>query len=138
MLDSTYSSLKRLINETVSPSSLIPEWLIQTLLSIVKQSVQRRAKFDIYAMDPIKDLDMCFVPALFCHASEDTVINPRHTQEMYEKYPGDVKQIIEVEGDHNSERPEDFLQTAIEFLSEHMLLEKLLTDDNLMTPEQRK
>ena len=36
VLDSTYSSLKRLINETVSPSSLIPEWLIQTLLSIVK------------------------------------------------------------------------------------------------------
>ena len=56
-------------------------------------------------MEPIKLVDKCFIPALFVHGSEDSFISPHHSQDLHDKYAGD-KNIILVEGDHNSHRPE--------------------------------
>lgn len=55
-------------------------------------------------MNPINYVDKCFIPALFVVAKGDDFVRPYHGESMYDKYAGD-KNIIKVEGDHNSERP---------------------------------
>jgi hypothetical protein len=55
-------------------------------------------------MKPIDYVDKCFVPALFIVAKGDDFVRPHHGEELYLKYAGD-KNIVRVEGDHNSDRP---------------------------------
>ena len=46
---------------------------------------------------------------------EDNFIKPHHSEKLHQEYAGD-KQIILVDGDHNSRRPEHVLDTAAIFL----------------------
>lgn len=44
------------------------------------------------------------MPSLFIVAKGDDFVGPHHGEKMFELYPGD-KNLIRVEGDHNSVRP---------------------------------
>ena len=39
------------------------------------------------------------------------------------------------DGDHNDERPEPFVQEAVQFFVEKMRLQESLTEENKLTPE---
>ena len=66
---------------------------------------------DIEKLNPIDHVSSCFIPSLFVTAKGDDFVKPKHGEDMYNMYAGD-KNIIKVEGDHNSTRPE-FLKTSI-------------------------
>ncbi len=66
---------------------------------------------DIEKLNPIDHVTSCFIPSLFVVAKGDDFVKPQHGEDMYSAYGGD-KNIIKVEGDHNSARPE-FLKTSI-------------------------
>ncbi|WZY72867.1 hypothetical protein YC2023_005107 [Brassica napus] len=51
-----------------------------------------------------------FVPVLFGHALNDDFIRPHHSDRIYEAYVGD-KNIVKFEGDHNSPRPQFFIDS---------------------------
>lgn len=106
-------------------------------MKLVRGSVKDRANFDIYNLNPIQNLGECFIPALFAHGEQDTFILPHHSQRMYDKYAGD-KNIIKFEGDHNSNRPMFFFDSAVIFLIGTLQVEQMLTESNMMNEEQRK
>ena len=56
---------------------------------------------------------------------------------MYEAYAGD-KNIIKFEGDHNSNRPAFFFDSAVIFLTNTLQLDALLTEESKMNPEQKE
>lgn len=71
-------------------------------LSIIKSTIQSKAKFDINDLNPLKNhVEKAFIPALFIAAKEDLFISPDHTKVLHKAYAGD-KNLILVEGDHNS------------------------------------
>lgn len=81
-------------------------------LSLIKSSIQSRAKFDINDLNPLKNhVDKAFIPALFIAAKQDEFISPDHTKALYNAYAGD-KNLIQVEGDHNSPRPSYLLDSV--------------------------
>ena len=79
----------------------------------------------------------CFIPALFATGEQDDFIKPHHTQSLHDAYAGD-KNLIKFEGDHNSSRPEFFLNSAVIFFTNTLQVEALLTPDNMLSPEEKK
>merc|ERR1719223_1720382 len=72
-------------------------------------------QFDIKHISPIAHADKCFIPALFVAGEHDDFINPKHSRQIHDRYAGD-KNIILVEGDHNSPRPKFMFDSASIFL----------------------
>jgi len=112
VLDSCYSSLSKVSEELVSKvNAKIPKMLIGLGLKIVRGTIKTKAKFDINDLEPVKFVDKCFIPVLFAHGISDEFILPHHTDSLYAKYAGD-KNLIMLEGDHNSPRPEFFYDSV--------------------------
>ena len=90
-------------------------------------------------LEPIEAASSCFVPVLLVHGESDTFIGAHHAKEMYmpsspssfikllsipivrnQRYAGD-KNLILVEGDHNSMRPR-FFYDSVSIFFHNMLL----------------
>ena len=74
---------------------------------------------DIYRLNPIDYISKCFVPSMFVVAKDDNFVKPHHGEAMYKLYGGD-KNILRVEGDHNSLRPQ-FLNDSIAIFFSNIL-----------------
>ena len=111
VLDSPFSSLRLLCDELVKKHSKLPKFLIAGVVKLVRRSIKKKAQFNIDDLNPLMHVDKCFIPAFFVVAKDDDFILPHHGEDLHEVYAGD-KNLIKVEGDHNSERPE-YLNTSI-------------------------
>ena len=114
VLDSPFSSLKKLVEELVKEKVNLPNFVINQALKMVKTTVHKKANFLLENIEPIKFAERCFIPALFVAANNDAFIKPHHSKLLYDVYPGD-KNLINIEGDHNSQRPRFFKDSATIF-----------------------
>ncbi|RYH23054.1 hypothetical protein EON65_18350 [archaeon] len=110
-----------------APGLFAPSLLVSIAIKFVRGSVQSKAGFDIRTLAPIDTVDRCYIPALFIAAEGDNFVAPSHTASLYAKYGGD-KNVVYVEGDHNSARPKYvydsisiFLQSVLQIPYEHVL-----------------
>merc|ERR1712159_823606 len=121
VVDSSFSELEILAQELVDLARgegyTIPGFAVSIALSSIKSTGKSKANFNIEALTPIKDVDSCFIPALFSHAHDDNFIKPHHSDDIYAKYAGD-KNITKVDGDHNTPRPQFFMDSAGIFLTQ--------------------
>ncbi|PRP75293.1 hypothetical protein PROFUN_15793 [Planoprotostelium fungivorum] len=110
ILDSSFSSLRKVSQEIVEKSQII-KLMVSLGLKIIRRSILNKAKFDINHLEPCQSAAKCFIPgdcslldflnssALFIHASDDNFICIEHTK-----------------GDHNSIRPETLYENVVVFL----------------------
>ncbi len=124
VLDSPFSSLSLLVEELVKEKISLPGFILSTALSVVKSSVNERAKFDLNDIEPIKFAEYCFIPALFCAAKNDNFVKPHHAKKLYDNYPGE-KNITSIDGDHNSSRPKYFRDSVGIFFYNSLQVEYL-------------
>ena len=126
VLDSPFTDLNVLAKElTRAYVKYLPSFMTSILLKILRKTIKKKAMFDIKDISPIKHVANSYIPALFCAAKLDDFIRPHHSEQLYEKYAGD-KNIIYVEGDHNSERP-TFLMDSVSIFFHNTLQCDLLT-----------
>lgn len=71
-------------------------------------------------LETIKSAQASYVPALFGHGEEDSFIPVSHSKVLHESYAGD-KNLILFEGDHNSRRPQFFLDSVSIFIRNYLL-----------------
>jgi pimeloyl-ACP methyl ester carboxylesterase len=114
VVDSAFSSLEKLAEELVDcarqQGHTIPGFVVSIAMSSIKGSVREKAKFEISDLTPIENADSCFIPALFAHATGD-----------------------ELDGDHNTPRPQYFLNSAGIFLSQTLQVPpELMLDPELV------
>jgi hypothetical protein len=114
ILDSPFSSLKLLVEELVKDKVNLPQWVLNQALKLVKSTVLKKAKFKLDDIEPINYAERCFIPALFVAAKDDNFVKPHHAKMLHDVYPGD-KNIVSVEGDHNTSRPRFFKDSAAIF-----------------------
>jgi hypothetical protein len=128
----TFCGASRNVNRAFACS--VPGFLVVAALNVLRSSVRNKSGLDIFNLKPIADVDKSFVPVvstrvhdmqqffpsppvlpalsapwcpslqLFCAGRQDAFILPRHSQLLCDSYAGD-KEIVLVEGDHNSPRP---------------------------------
>ena len=127
VLDSPFSSLKKLVEELVKDKVNLPKFVINQALKLVKSTVQKKANFKLDDIEPIKFAERCFIPALFVAANNDNFVKPHHAKMLHDIYPGD-KNLVNIEGDHNSHRPRFFKDSATIFFyntcSLHMVIQR--------------
>lgn len=111
VLDSAFASLKVLIEELVKDRVNLPNFILNQATKLVKSTVNKKAKFNLDDIEPIKYAERCFIPALFCHGNNDSFVRKHHCEELYNVYPGD-KNVIYENGDHNSARSRFFRDSA--------------------------
>eukprot|EP00743_Colponemidia_sp_Colp-15_P008023 GILK01008690.1.p1 GENE.GILK01008690.1~~GILK01008690.1.p1 ORF type:complete len:572 (+),score=85.85 GILK01008690.1:62-1717(+) len=111
VLDSPFSSLRILAEELAASYVKVPKLVLNGALSMIRKTVNNKAKFDINKLNPLEHVDRCFIPALFASAEKDDFIRPHHAKDLFERYAGD-KNYVSVEGDHNSMRPQFFLDSV--------------------------
>ena len=134
----------------------VPRMMVNLGLKMIKRTIHNKVKFDINKLSPIDQVGMSFIPVLFVHGEDDSFIGPHHskvcrylcvcvsvsvccvgvcfrvlahiywTQELHAKYAGD-KNLILVEGDHNSVRPSFFFDSVSIFFH-----------NMLLTPEEQQ
>lgn len=115
VLDSPFSNLPKLVNELAYHYVKIPQFLVSPALNLVSRTIKSKVKFDIYKLSPIDHVKNSFIPALFATATGDDFIKPQHSQDLHDAYEGD-KNFIKFEGDHNTQRPQFFYDSASIFL----------------------
>ena len=119
ILDSPFSDLSTLAEEMVEKGReqgiTVPGFVVSIALRMIRTSVKKQAGVDIRDISPIAHADKCFVPALFVAGEHDDFINKRHSEEIHARYAGD-KNMIVVEGDHNSPRPKFMFDSVSIFL----------------------
>jgi len=123
VVDSAFADLVQLAQEMVQKGRdaglAVPGIAVKLAMRMIRSSVQRAAGFNLKDLCPIKHADRTYIPALFVAASGDEFIRPHHTQEIYEAYAGD-KNIVIVEGDHNSNRPQFLHDSVYIFLQNYL------------------
>jgi len=125
VLDSPFCSLKVLTEEMAKEkASSIPNFILNKGVSMIRDTIKEKAKFDINDIEPKVYAERCFIPALFCHALNDTFVNVHHSKDLYNVYAGE-KNITFVEGEHNSARPNFFLDSVAIFFYNSLHVENL-------------
>ena len=125
VLDSPFCSLKVLTEEMAKEkASSIPNFILNKGVSMIRETIKEKAKFDINDIEPKVYAERCFIPALFCHALDDTFVNVHHSKDLYNVYAGE-KNITFVEGEHNSARPNFFLDSVAIFFYNSLHVENL-------------
>lgn len=127
VLDSPFADLMQLANELANTAReqglRVPGFAISVAAGLIRRSVRRRARFDPRDVSPIANCGKCFIPALFAHGEKDAFIKPSHSEQLHAAYAGD-KNLILFHGDHNSERPDFFYDSAVIFLRQTLAVQE--------------
>ena len=125
VLDSPFCSLKVLTEELAKEKAAsIPNFILNKGIKMIRDTIKEKAKFDINDIEPKVFAERCFIPALFCHGLDDSFVNVHHCKDLFEVYAGD-KNVTYVEGDHNSGRPDYFLDSVAIFFYNSLHVENL-------------
>ena len=126
VLDSPFTSLRSLAEELVEMfiGVNLPKWMVSIAMNLIRSTIKSKAHFDINELSPISHVDKAFIPALFVAAEGDSFIRPDHAKKLYTAYAGD-KNLIIVDGDHNSVRPKFFLDSVAIFFYNTLQCESL-------------
>jgi pimeloyl-ACP methyl ester carboxylesterase len=135
VFDSPFSKFKQLVKELAKEKASLPGFLSEGAFSIIRQTIKKKVLFDIDNLRPLKYVDKINVPALFGAGRQDTFVLPQHTSDLYSAYLG-PKQIMLFEGDHNSQRPQNWNLLVKEFLENHLLKEEVKANPNAKTLKQ--
>jgi len=122
--DSAFCSLELVISDLVHNfQSWIPNPAIKIATQAMRKSISQKAKFDISSNCPINFVGKIKIPGLFGHAETDNFVKKKHSETLYDKYGGD-KTLIFFEGDHNTSRPDFFLDQILIHFEQHLLPKK--------------
>lgn len=112
--DSPFASLEKVMIDLVRTNTKFPTKMIKVGINVIRKSIQKKAKFDIYHNAPVQYAPNAKAPIIFFGAYGDDFVRLSHSEDLFQVYGGD-KQIIRIEGDHNSERPSYFYDIVASF-----------------------
>jgi fermentation-respiration switch protein FrsA (DUF1100 family) len=119
ILDSPFADLTQLCEELVEKGReqgiVVPNFVVTLAIRMLQGSIKKQAGFSIKSISPVSHADKCFIPALFVAGEHDDFIKKHHSEQIHDVYAGD-KNLIIVEGDHNSPRPKFMFDSASIFL----------------------
>jgi dienelactone hydrolase len=125
VIDSCYVSVREVALDVARKYAghfpLIPtESSASIAVDALREAVVEKAGFDIDSINVLRAAPLCQTPALFGHASEDTLVSMSHADRVFEAYgcmyDGVPKDICIFPGDHNSSRSDEWTDRTCEFL----------------------
>ena len=118
--DSPFCEFTKLAHELCKKQIKLPDFLINGALSILRSTIQKNKKFDIYKLEPQKYAPETKQAGFFIHAMNDELISLDHSLKLFEEYGGD-KSLNVCDGGHNSIRPRHIVEKIGKFFSKNLL-----------------
>lgn len=123
ILDSPFIDLATLATELVERGKEhgvhVPQIVVSMVMRMLKSSVKQEAGFNIKHISPVCHAPKCFIPAMIVAGEHDDFIKKSHAEVIHRVYAG-YKNLVIVDGDHNSPRPRYMVQGAMLFLQSCM------------------
>lgn len=115
--DSPFVTLEKVCKETAQGNkpSYVPSCLVSCLFPLVfkklRGDVKKKADFDMRELNIKKSVEKiseskCII---FLSGNKDTLINHKHSQELFDTFKGINKKIYIFDGNHNTRRPPDVI-----------------------------
>lgn len=131
ILDSPFSSLRKMSIECGSEVTGVPEFLLHPMMLYVNSVINEKAgmqldDFEIkeFLRDYGRKMGIKLPPALFLTSHFDKVVKPYHVEELMGVYPGKTKQLKYMETKHDQERGSGIIEFTVGFINEAMELKK--------------
>jgi pimeloyl-ACP methyl ester carboxylesterase len=119
VIDSAFGNLKEQAYEIVNRGRFkLPTWLINMAFDLIRDDIFKRAGFHVEDIDVVGRAPYAICPALFGCASDDSFIQPHHTQDIHNAWGGE-RMLRVYDGGHNGIRPAWFLEEASDFMTRH-------------------
>jgi len=123
VLDSPFANFRDVV-VGVAAKSIALQWVPTTALDFcleqVAADVKRKAGFDPRDLRPIDKVELCRCPAFFGSADKDGLVHTHQVAALQEGWGG-LSEFMIFQGDHNSDRPKDFLAKASHFMWDALL-----------------
>lgn len=120
-LDSPFSDFYQLSKELVlKQSNKIPNFIIDTALSILRKTIKSKNGLDISKLRPIDAVSKTKTPLFFIHAINDELISFEHTVKLSVEYKGEPNFAYIEKGGHNSPRPRDIFDRVGKFFTRYL------------------
>ena len=119
-MDSPFADFKTVAKELCNQYINLPDFVVDTTMNLVKNSVKERNNLDIDKLQPLLYSNKTKTPAFFIHAVNDELISLEQTQKLYESYAG-RKVLNVVEGGHNSCRPRHIGEKIAKFFVKYLI-----------------
>lgn len=71
VIDSPFKSLKALVEDMAQKTSKIPKIVLNGALKIISGTIQQKANFNLYDLNPMKIVSNIHLPAFFIVGIED-------------------------------------------------------------------
>lgn len=120
VLDSPFTTLKKLAEDIVKSRRYVPSFLIRCGLCCVRSDLKKQTGVDIGGIKNYKAVEEIDVPALYISAKEDQVVLPKRVATLFEHHKSKQKQFLSIEGDHACEREEKDMAAAAKFVKAHL------------------
>ncbi|CAE8643311.1 unnamed protein product [Polarella glacialis] len=93
----------------------LPSSVVDMGLSMVADDVIERAGFDPRKLRPLLAAPHCHCPAIFGSGEQDCLVLPEQVRALHNAWGGQSELVL-FSGDHNGERPKEFLQQSARFM----------------------
>lgn len=124
-LDSPFSKFIKLAKEICTRQKALPNIIMDTVISFLRNTILKKNDFDIYNLNPIDDAALTQIPSFFIHAMKDDLIKLEHTIELFEACPQNCDKTLTVcEGNHNTPRQKHVLEQISNFFESHLCVDK--------------
>jgi pimeloyl-ACP methyl ester carboxylesterase len=104
ILDSPFTSMEGLATEYSTTRVGVPSLLLTPAVHYLRHTIQLAHQFDIYHITPIGAATRIDIPTVVLSGSEDKIVPPKLSEELYEAFVGPKIRIF-FHGGHNTHRP---------------------------------
>ena len=129
-VDSPFCDFKRLAKEITLSHANIPKFILETVLSFIRNTIKKKNGLDINLLKPIEAAKKTYQPVMFIHANNDELINYQHSIDLYEVYKGPKFIRCLEKGGHNTRRPDIIIKQIGEFFHKYLFLDDLPLENN--------
>ena len=116
ILDSPFSSFKRMIHDVVTTRMKIPTCLINCLLYFVLKTVKKKTGVNLAKINPIDIVGNIKTPGFFMVCKEDIIAKPDKVKDLYVTYGCKMKEFHLSPGEHQTSRDNKVIVSAIYFM----------------------
>jgi len=117
--DSPFSEFTKLSKELCRKQIKLPNFVLNTALMFVRNTILGKNNVDIYKLTPITYASKTTTPGFFVHAMNDELIPLEHTLNLFEVYGGE-KSLNVCEGYHNTARQKHIIEKIGKFLAKYL------------------
>ena len=124
-VDSPFADFKRLAKELTLSYVNLPNFIFETIISFIRNTIKKKNGLDINLLKPIEAAKKTYQPIMIIHANNDELIGYKHSSDLFEVYKGPKSIRLLQKGGHNSRRPDKIIKQIGGFFNKYLFSDYL-------------